>query len=147
MYCHHQTKFKASSLVLIFIKFPLHFITQPLLVDGPTICLDSISTVSANILTFYGNKNITIICIPLGLHRDDCMYEDEDVTEAIRRLPRAVYDERNYRIMRALNLSMTKTILPKEQWTKYEEDTKYLEPYLKEVIKEREEREEWEKNK
>lgn len=85
--------------------------------------------------------------ISLGLHRDDCLYEDEDVTEAIRRLPRPVYDQRNYRIMRALNLSMTKTILPKEEWTKYEEDTKYLEPYLKEVIKEREEREDWMKNK
>lgn len=83
----------------------------------------------------------------VGLHRDDCLYEDEDVTEAIRRLPRSVYDERNFRIMRALNLSMTKTILPKEQWTKYEDDTKYLEPYLKEVIKEREEKEDWFKNK
>lgn len=38
---------------------------------------------------------------------------------------------------------MSKTILPKEQWTKYEEDTKYLEPYLNEVIKEREEKETW----
>lgn len=82
-----------------------------------------------------------------GLHRDDCLYEDEDVSEAIKRLPRKEYDDRNYRILRALNLSMTKTILPKNEWTKYEEDTKYLEPYLKEVIKEREEREEWNKNK
>lgn len=80
-----------------------------------------------------------------GLHRDDCLYENEDVKEAVRRLPRKLYDERNYRIMRALHLSMTKTILPKEQWTKYEEDVKYLEPYLKEVVKEREEREDWEK--
>ncbi|XP_017492665.1 PREDICTED: cytochrome b-c1 complex subunit 7 [Rhagoletis zephyria] len=81
-----------------------------------------------------------------GLHRDDCLYENEDVKEAIRRLPRKLYDERNYRIMRALHLSMTKTLLPKEQWTKYEEDVKYLEPYLKEVVKEREEREEWNKD-
>lgn len=41
---------------------------------------------------------------------------------------------------------MTKTILPKEEWTQYENDTKYLEPYLKEVISEREEKEEWNKN-
>ncbi|KAH8386455.1 hypothetical protein KR093_000628 [Drosophila rubida] len=81
-----------------------------------------------------------------GLHRDDCLYENEDVTEAVRRLPRKLYDERNYRIMRALHLSMTKTILPKEQWTKYEDDVKYLEPYLKEVVAEREEREDWNKN-
>lgn len=38
---------------------------------------------------------------------------------------------------------MTKTILPQAEWTKYEEDTKYLEPYLKEVIQEREEKESW----
>ncbi|CAD7088539.1 unnamed protein product [Hermetia illucens] len=81
-----------------------------------------------------------------GLHRDDCLYETEDVKEAIRRLPRKLYDERNYRIMRAIHLSMTKTILPKEEWTKYEEDTKYLEPYLQEVVKEREEREDWNKD-
>lgn len=80
-----------------------------------------------------------------GLHRDDCLYEDTDVKEAIRRLPSNVKDERQFRIIRALNLSMTKTILPKEEWTKYEEDTKYLQPYLDEVIKEREERDAWNK--
>lgn len=63
--------------------------------------------------------------------------------EAIRRLPKDLKDERNYRIIRALNLSMTKTILPKEEWTKYEEDFKYLEPYLKEVEKENAEKIEW----
>lgn len=81
-----------------------------------------------------------------GLQHNDCLYENADVKEAIRRLPRKVYDERNYRIMRALQLSLTKTILPKNEWTKYEDDVKYLEPYLNEVIREREEREDWEKN-
>lgn len=85
-------------------------------------------------------------CLYVGLHRDDCLYETPDVKEAIRRLPRNLYDERNFRIIRALQLSVTKTILPEDQWTKYEDDYKYLEPYLEEVIKEREEREEWEKN-
>ncbi|XP_058464568.1 cytochrome b-c1 complex subunit 7-like [Malaya genurostris] len=82
-----------------------------------------------------------------GLHHDDCLYENEDVKEAIRRLPEKVKDERNYRIMRALHLSMTKTILPKEQWTKYEEDVKYLQPYLEEVQRERDEITKWESNK
>ncbi|KXJ79276.1 hypothetical protein RP20_CCG001649 [Aedes albopictus] len=82
-----------------------------------------------------------------GLHRDDCLYEDDDVKEAIRRLPEKLKDERNYRITRALHLSLTKTILPKEQWTKYEEDTKYLEPYLEEVKRERDEMAKWEANK
>lgn len=96
----------------------------------------------------YPSKHLTLIpCVfHIGLHRDDCLHENEDVIEAVRRLPRKLYDDRQYRIMRALHLSMTKTILPKPEWTKYEEDTKYLEPYLNEVIKEREEREDWNKN-
>ncbi|XP_053251568.1 cytochrome b-c1 complex subunit 7 [Podarcis raffonei] len=81
----------------------------------------------------------------IGLMRDDTVYENEDVKEAIRRLPEDVRNERLFRIKRALDLSMRQQILPKEQWIKYEEDKHYLEPYLKEVIRERLEREEWEK--
>ncbi|XP_030072798.1 cytochrome b-c1 complex subunit 7 [Microcaecilia unicolor] len=81
----------------------------------------------------------------LGLVRDDTLYEDDDVKEAIRRLPDRVYDERIFRIKRAIDLSLKHQILPKEQWTKYEEDVRYLEPYLKEVIRERKEQEEWDK--
>ncbi|KAM6171139.1 cytochrome b-c1 complex subunit 7 [Erethizon dorsatum] len=81
----------------------------------------------------------------LGLMRDDTIYEDEDVKEALRRLPENLYNDRMFRIKRALDLSMKHQILPKEQWTKYEEDKFYLEPYLKEVIRERKEREEWAK--
>uniref|UniRef100_A0A2K6UY04 Cytochrome b-c1 complex subunit 7 n=1 Tax=Saimiri boliviensis boliviensis TaxID=39432 RepID=A0A2K6UY04_SAIBB len=54
--------------------------------------------------------------------RDDTRYEDEDVKEAIRRLPENVYNDRMFRIKRALDLSMKHQILPKEQWTKYEEN-------------------------
>ncbi|XP_044514146.1 cytochrome b-c1 complex subunit 7 [Gracilinanus agilis] len=81
----------------------------------------------------------------LGLMRDDTLYEDEDVKEAIRRLPENLYNDRMFRIKRALDLSMRQQILPKNQWTKYEEDKLYLQPYLKEVIRERKEREEWNK--
>ncbi|KAK2494454.1 hypothetical protein MC885_019973 [Smutsia gigantea] len=81
----------------------------------------------------------------LGLMRDDTIYENDDVKEAVRRLPENLYNDRMFRIKRALDLSMRQQILPKEQWTKYEEDKFYLEPYLKEVIRERIEREEWEK--
>ncbi|XP_004712321.1 cytochrome b-c1 complex subunit 7 [Echinops telfairi] len=81
----------------------------------------------------------------LGLMRDDTIYENEDVIEAIKRLPENLYHDRMFRIKRALDLSMRQQILPKEQWTKYEEDKFYLEPYLKEVIRERKEREEWAK--
>lgn len=81
-----------------------------------------------------------------GLHRDDLYYEDADVKEALRRLPQKLVDERNYRILRATQLSIQKSILPKDQWTKLEEDVLYLTPYVEEVKKERAEREEWNKN-
>ncbi|XP_034835199.1 cytochrome b-c1 complex subunit 7-like [Maniola hyperantus] len=80
-----------------------------------------------------------------GLQRDDCLYETEDVQEALRRLPAHVVDERNFRMIRAMQLSMQKIILPKEEWTKYEEDKLYLSPIVDQVKKEREEREKWEK--
>lgn len=76
---------------------------------------------------------------------DDILYEDDDVKEALKRLPQKVQDERNYRIMRAFQLDVQKIYLPKDQWTKYEEDVRYLEPYLEEVKKERYEREDWNK--
>uniref|UniRef100_A0A8C6AVB3 Cytochrome b-c1 complex subunit 7 n=1 Tax=Monodon monoceros TaxID=40151 RepID=A0A8C6AVB3_MONMO len=79
----------------------------------------------------------------LGLMRDDTVYENYDVKEAIRRLPENLYNDRVFRIKRALDVTMRQQILPKEQWTKYEEDKFYLEPHLKEVIRERKEREEW----
>ncbi|KAG9478778.1 cytochrome b-c1 complex subunit 7 [Eleutherodactylus coqui] len=81
----------------------------------------------------------------LGLMRDDTLYETNDVKEAISRLPARLYDDRIFRIKRALDLDMKKSILPKDQWTKYDEDVRYLEPYLKEVIRERKEREAWNK--
>ncbi|XP_059841204.1 cytochrome b-c1 complex subunit 7-like isoform X2 [Hypanus sabinus] len=81
----------------------------------------------------------------LGLLRDDTLHEDDDVKEAVRRLPENLYNDRVFRIKRALDLSMKHQILPKEMWVKYEEDIRYLQPYLKEVISERKEKEEWNK--
>ncbi|XP_049885969.1 cytochrome b-c1 complex subunit 7-like [Pectinophora gossypiella] len=80
-----------------------------------------------------------------GLRRDDTLYdEDQDVKVALRRLPKHVLDERTYRQLRALQLSIQKDTLPKDQWTKYEEDTLYLTPIVDQVRREREEREAWE---
>lgn len=56
-----------------------------------------------------------------GLMKDDILYENADVQEALRRLPENVYNDRMFRIKRALDLSMKHQILPKDQWTKYEE--------------------------
>jgi len=80
-----------------------------------------------------------------GLMRDDCLMETTDVVEAIKRLPPKLYDERQFRISRALLLSCQKTILPKEQWTKVEEDVRYLMPYVDEIRREKAEKAEWSK--
>ncbi|KAB0344641.1 hypothetical protein FD754_021567 [Muntiacus muntjak] len=78
----------------------------------------------------------------LGFMRDDTIHENDDEKEAVRRLPENLYNDRVVLMKRALDLSMRQQILPKEQWTKYEEDKFYLGLYLKEVIWERKEREE-----
>ena len=57
-------------------------------------------------------------------------------------------DERNFRIQRALQCSLQKTVLPKDQWPTWEEDStkgRYLQPYIQEVKKENAEMLEWSK--
>ena len=57
----------------------------------------------------------------LGLWHDDCLYEDEEVKEAVRRLPERLQDDRTFRITRAMQLSLSHQLLPKDQWTTYDE--------------------------
>ncbi len=52
------------------------------------------------------------------------LYNYPDVLEAVRRLPPEIQDERNYRLIRAVQLSLERIRLPEEQWTKYE-DVRY----------------------
>ena len=52
---------------------------------------------------------------------DDCIYEDKHVKEAIKRLPKQIREERDFRISRALLLSNNKEMLPKDEWTKWED--------------------------
>ena len=52
---------------------------------------------------------------------NDLLYETPEVKEAIRRLPTDVAEMRTYRLMRALQLSGQKKILPKAEWTKWED--------------------------
>ncbi len=61
---------------------------------------------------------------------DDVLYETPDVEEALRRLPQKVVDDRNYRIMRALQLSGQKKLLPRSEWTKYEEVCLFISNFL-----------------
>ena len=52
--------------------------------------------------------------------RDDTLEETPVVEEALKRLPKDLYDERSFRISRAFLLSTRKDVLPKEEWTQYE---------------------------
>merc|ERR1712168_744035 len=79
----------------------------------------------------------------VGLMYDDTLRETPDVKEAIRRLPGDLQDARVFRISRALQLSGNKQVLPKEEWTKYDDDVQYLRPILEQVVKERKERSAW----
>lgn len=81
-----------------------------------------------------------------GLWRDDLLDETPEVLEALKRLPQKDVDERNYRILRAVQLSIQNDYLPKEQWTKLEDDKLYLTPLVKQVLKEKTEVAEWNKN-
>ncbi|XP_064227590.1 cytochrome b-c1 complex subunit 7-like [Aotus nancymaae] len=69
----------------------------------------------------------------LALMQDDTVYGDEDIKEPVRRLPENLCNDRTFRMKRALDPSM------KHQWTKSEAENFYLEPHLKEVIRERKE--------
>ncbi|CAH1132846.1 unnamed protein product [Ceutorhynchus assimilis] len=82
-----------------------------------------------------------------GLVRDDLLiWEDPIVQLALKRLPSEMVNMRNFRLMRATQLSCRKEILPKEQWTKFEDDVLYLTPVYEEVLKEVLEKEDWDKS-
>ena len=81
-----------------------------------------------------------------GLRLDDLWYHlNPDVAVAITRLSEEEYNLRNWRIKRALDLSMKNRILPPEQWTKPHEDIRYILVHVKQIAKEREERNAWDK--
>lgn len=66
----------------------------------------------------------------------------------MRRLPPEVYDERNFRHVRAMQLEINKEYLPENEWITYEEDQKhghYMQHIVDEVKREVKEREDWEK--
>ncbi|PWN91792.1 14 kDa subunit of cytochrome bd ubiquinol oxidase [Acaromyces ingoldii] len=80
----------------------------------------------------------------MGLRYDDLVMEErESVQKALGRLDsREAYD-RAFRLKQAIHLSVLHRELPKEQWLKPEEDTRYLTPLIEEVQKEAEERAAW----
>lgn len=80
---------------------------------------------------------------PLPPHNsgDDLISEEnETVLKALHRLsPQQSYD-RIYRIRRATQLSLQQKILPKAEWTKPEEDVRYLTPVLEQLYAEAKEK-------
>ncbi|OJA21631.1 hypothetical protein AZE42_09743 [Rhizopogon vesiculosus] len=77
----------------------------------------------------------------MGLKYDDLQVEENP--EALGRLtPRETYD-RAYRFKVASDCDLHHHPLPKEQWTKPEDDKRYLLPHIANVLKEEEERATW----
>merc|ERR1711922_133508 len=58
------------------------------------------------------------------------------IQEALRRLPKEELDARQFRLARANQLVMQKSVLPRDQWTDFDTDEPYLMAYIKEVEKE-----------
>ncbi|KIM26297.1 hypothetical protein M408DRAFT_194896 [Serendipita vermifera MAFF 305830] len=80
----------------------------------------------------------------VGLRYDDLISEErDDVQRAISRLPEREGYDRVFRMRRAFQYDTMRRILPKEQWTKPEEDIRYLTPYIQEAAKEDSERADW----
>ncbi|KAF2002716.1 14 kDa subunit of cytochrome bd ubiquinol oxidase [Amniculicola lignicola CBS 123094] len=81
----------------------------------------------------------------LGLRADDLIPEENDVVQlALKRLPPKEAYDRVYRLRRAIQCSVAHQLLPKDQWTKPEEDTPYLTQIVEEVETEMKEREDLE---
>nr|XP_012138347.1 PREDICTED: cytochrome b-c1 complex subunit 7-like [Megachile rotundata] len=77
-----------------------------------------------------------------GLYTHDILnFYEPIIEEVLRRLPKDVLDARNFRCIRAAQLDFMKTYLPKEKWITYEQDLeyRYMEPYIQEIIEERQE--------
>jgi ubiquinol-cytochrome c reductase subunit 7 len=104
---------------------------------------ESIIIYSTGSFSFFGVELCPLLCLK-GLFHDDMLFENENVKEALRRIPKDVYHERMYRFNRALMLSSKKDILPKDNWTTWENDLKYLSPYVEDIENEKREIQNWE---
>ncbi|KAF2648505.1 14 kDa subunit of cytochrome bd ubiquinol oxidase [Lophiostoma macrostomum CBS 122681] len=81
----------------------------------------------------------------LGLRADDLIPEENEVVQlALKRLPPKDAYDRVYRLRRAFQCSVSHQLLPKEQWTKPEEDTPYLTNVITNIESEMKEREDLE---
>ncbi|KAH9806847.1 cytochrome b-c1 complex subunit 7 [Melampsora americana] len=79
-----------------------------------------------------------------GLKYDDLIIEENPAMQkAISRLTEREQYDRAYRLRVAFQLSILHKELPKAQWTKPEEDVRYLTPLVKEIEAEEKERAAW----
>lgn len=79
-----------------------------------------------------------------GLKYDDLiMEENQTMQKAISRLTEREQYDRSYRLRVASQLSILHKELPKEQWTKPDDDVRYITPLIKEIEKENQERIAW----
>ncbi|CCJ31163.1 unnamed protein product [Pneumocystis jirovecii] len=77
----------------------------------------------------------------IGLKYDDLIPEENDAMQsALKRLPKLEGYDRVYRLRIASQCSLAHTLLPEKQWVKAEEDTRYIDPILQEVVNEMNER-------
>ncbi|PQE26993.1 ubiquinol-cytochrome c reductase complex 14 kDa protein [Rutstroemia sp. NJR-2017a BVV2] len=77
----------------------------------------------------------------LGLRADDLIPEESEIVLlAISRLEKKEAYDRVFRMRRALQCSLSHTLLPKEEQTKPEDDYPYLSPIIAEIQAEAKER-------
>nr|CDQ05966.1 Bm5501, isoform a [Brugia malayi] len=84
-------------------------------------------------------KNIKFTYNGLLFH-DQCFEPAPEVKEALRRLNLKepwLFDERKIRLYHAHTMKSHGEQLPKEKWTKWEDETWYLKPYLDEIEEEK----------
>ncbi len=65
---------------------------------------------------------------------DDLIKENDVTVEALRRLPAEVYQERQYRLARAIQYSANKSVLSKDEWTIAEQVRPLPKPIIKNLI-------------
>uniref|UniRef100_A0A915IHP5 Cytochrome b-c1 complex subunit 7 n=1 Tax=Romanomermis culicivorax TaxID=13658 RepID=A0A915IHP5_ROMCU len=70
------------------------------------------------------------------LYHDTASDINPIVEEAMNRMPAHLIDARHERTMRACLLDLKNDVLPRDQWTKWEDETYYMTPYIREVQEE-----------
>ncbi|CED84410.1 ubiquinol-cytochrome-c reductase complex subunit 6 [Phaffia rhodozyma] len=80
----------------------------------------------------------------LGLRYDDIIeHENMDVQKALGRLTAREGYDRVYRLRRAIQQEIIHRDLPESEWTKPEDDIRYLTPHIKNIVAEKKERAAW----